>query len=36
MGDSNAHFGQSSVNKYSYHSITNSNGKIATDYIQEK
>ena len=35
MGDFNAHFRQSSANKYSYHSITNSTGQIATDYIQE-
>ena len=28
MGDFNAHFGQSSANKYSYHSIINSNGQI--------
>ena len=35
MGDFNAHFGQSSENKYSCHSITNSNGQIATDSIQE-
>ena len=35
MGDFNTYFGQSSVNKYSYHSITNSNGQIATNYIQE-